>query len=93
MRGFLGRKEAPFGSAQGRRCVEKALSREHKVLSHIIASLSTVLCSTGTILRRKSKVQKLELRLWMFRGPSLKLIVRTEFAVRTHQLRLWRGYR
>ena len=37
----------------GRRVSEETSPRKHGTSSHSIASLSTVLCSTGTILRRK----------------------------------------
>src|SRR5579859_4567802 len=43
-----------FGAGRDpRRVVREKCSRKHEAFSHLIASLSTVLCSTGTILRRK----------------------------------------
>jgi hypothetical protein len=36
--------------------------RNHEAFSQIIASLSTVSCSTGTILRRKSNGSGLEVK-------------------------------
>jgi hypothetical protein len=50
-----------FGGGRDRRRVEREDSpREHKGVSQIIASLSTVLRSTGTILRRKGNGDGLE---------------------------------
>jgi hypothetical protein len=51
--------------------------REHGESSHIIASLLTVLCSTGTILRRKSngrgsKVENQKGRAEVPQAPGIK---------------------
>jgi hypothetical protein len=52
-----------FGVGREARRLERENSpREHKEFSHVIASSSTVFCSTGTILRRKGNG----------RGASLK---------------------
>jgi len=41
------------GGRNGRRVKRETRPREHEGFSQIIASLSIVFCSTGTILRRK----------------------------------------
>ena len=80
-----GRDPRPSAKLRARRVERENSPRKHEAFSQIIASLSTVLCSTGTILRRKSNVKTRTLERHEDAAPKTVLTVDLSAARRFHK--------